>query len=100
LLNLTTIIQNVGIENHDEHEQLNVRYYVQEPRNRIATHKTRQALIIYDLIIDLDGITIDQLQEVTIMYRSNPSTFIICKFVVPIMFTCKEDKGQRTISGL
>jgi hypothetical protein len=23
----TTIIQNVGIENHDEHEQLNVKYY-------------------------------------------------------------------------
>jgi hypothetical protein len=98
LLNLVAIIQNVGIENHDEHEELNVRSYVQEPRSPIATHEIRQTLTIYDLIIDLDGTTINQLQEIAIMYKSNPSTFIICKFVVPITFTCKEDKGERTIA--
>lgn len=48
LLNITTIVQEVGIENHDEQGQLNIRYYIQKPMSPIATLEIGQTTIVYD----------------------------------------------------
>jgi hypothetical protein len=54
-LNITTIVENVGIRGDvNVQKQLKIKYYVEMPNSLNVTQKTKPTEIIYDLIGDLD----------------------------------------------
>ncbi len=58
-MNITTTLYELETPEVYEHEQSNVKYYMEEPRNLIVANVPRQTEIIYDLIANATGAIIE-----------------------------------------
>ncbi len=54
-MNITIILQELETLETNEHEQSNVRYYVEEPKSPTIVDANKQTKMIYDIIADVDG---------------------------------------------
>jgi hypothetical protein len=61
-MNIVTTLQELETPKANEHEQSNVKYYVEEPRSPIATDVNGKIEMIFDLIVNVDGPIIEMQQ--------------------------------------
>jgi hypothetical protein len=58
-MNIATTLQELETPKANEHEQSNVKYYMEEPRSPIVANVNGKTKMIYDLIADANGPTIE-----------------------------------------
>jgi hypothetical protein len=62
LINIAATLQELETPKANEHEQLNVMYYMEEPKNVIAANVNGKIEMIYDLIVDANGPIVEMQQ--------------------------------------